>query len=146
MSQIEIKTITKFDASLTEPIARMLGQLSSKPISFTDNNLRNIIECEGSQLIIMYADSKPIGMVTLGHYLAPTGRKVWIEDVVIDSSMRGLGLGRKLINYAVSQTHILAPGTLMLTSRPSRIVANTLYRSSGFEQRETNVYKMEIIK
>lgn len=146
MPQIDIKTITEFDASLTEPIARMLSQLSSKPICFTDDNLRAIIECEGSQLMIMYADSQPIGMITLGHYLAPTGCKAWIEDVVIDSTMRGQGLGRRLIEYAIEQTHRIAPASLMLTSRPSRIAANALYRSSGFEQRETNVYKMEIFK
>ena len=33
--------------------------------------------------------------------------------------------------------------TLMLTSRPSRVVANQLYQSLGFEKRETNVYKMK---
>ena len=31
----------------------------------------------------------------------------------------------------------------MLTSRPSRVVANQLYQSLGFEKRETNVYKMK---
>ena len=144
MPKIDIKTITEFDPSLTEYIGRLLGQLSSRPIRFTDDDLRAIIECSGSQLIVMYADSEPVGMVTLGSYLAPTGRKVWIEDVVIDSSMRGQGLGRKLIDHAINQTRLNAPAALMLTSRPSRIEANTLYRSAGFKQRQTNVYKMEI--
>ena len=92
----------------------------------------------------MFADAKPVGMITLGHYLAPTGRKIWIEDVVVDSSMRGRGLGKKLIDYAIEQARRLAPATLLLTSRPSRIEANALYRTSGFKQRETNVYKFDI--
>ena len=144
MPDIQIKAITEFDPSLTKPIGRLLDQLTSHHIEFTDNDLRTIIEAESSSLMVMYADTKPVGMVTLGHYLAPTGRKVWIEDVVIDSSMRGQGLGRMLIDHAIEQARTMAPATLMLTSRPSRIAANELYRTSGFTQRETNVYKLEI--
>ena len=144
MPDIHIKTITEFDPSLTAHIDRFLGQLSSRPIRFTDDDLRALIEAESSSLMVMYADTEPIGMITLGHYLAPTGRKVWIEDVVIDSSMRGKGLGRVLIDHAIKQTRTMAPATLMLTSRPSRVAANELYRTSGFTQRETNVYKLDI--
>jgi len=34
--------------------------------------------------------------------------------------------------------------TVDLTSRPSREAANALYRKVGFEQRETNVYRIEL--
>jgi hypothetical protein len=33
---------------------------------------------------------------------------------------------------------------LHLTSTPKRVAANSLYRSVGFQQRETNVYNLEI--
>lgn len=32
----------------------------------------------------------------------------------------------------------------MLTSRPSRVAANRLYRHMGFGSKETNVYKIEV--
>ena len=80
-------------------------------------------------------------MCTLATYLAPTGRKAWIEDVVVDSQMRGQKLGRQLIDRVVDEARRLAPCSLMLTSRPARVAANALYKSAGFEQRETNVYK-----
>ena len=83
-------------------------------------------------------------MLTLGEYLAPTGRKMWIEDVVVDVAARGNSFGRAMVEYAVGYARGLGDGALMLTSRPSRIAANALYRSSGFEQKETNVYKMDI--
>lgn len=38
----------------------------------------------------------------------------------------------------------LTPVDLHLTSMPSRVEANELYQSLGFEQRETNVYKMSL--
>ena len=144
MQDITIRHITEFDPSLTEPIARLLGQLTSQPVAFTDDDLRAICQSENCRLMMMYADNEPVGMVTVGHYLAPTGCKAWIEDVVLDFSMRGRGLGRTLVSHAIDYAQTLAPCTLMLTSRPSRIEANALYRSAGFEQRETKVYKMEI--
>ena len=86
-------------------------------------------------------DARIVAMCTLATYLAPTGRKAWIEDVVVDSQMRGQKLGRLLIDRVVDEARRLAPCSLMLTSRPARVAANALYKSAGFEQRETNVYK-----
>jgi ribosomal protein S18 acetylase RimI-like enzyme len=83
-------------------------------------------------------------MLTLGEYLAPTGRKMWIEDVVVDTAARGLSIGRAMVEHAIGYARGLGNGALMLTSRPSRVAANALYRSCDFEQRETNVYKMDI--
>lgn len=83
-------------------------------------------------------------MVTVGIYPAPTGNKAWIEDVVLDTEYRGLGLGKELLTHAIKQASTWGADTVMLTSNPSRIAANKLYRSIGFEQKETNVYKMNL--
>ena len=83
-------------------------------------------------------------MLTLGEYLAPTGRKMWIEDVVVDTAVRGHSFGRAMVEHTIEYAKGLGSGTLMLTSRPSRITANALYRSCEFEQKETNVYRMDI--
>ena len=83
-------------------------------------------------------------MLTLGTYLSPTGRKAWIEDVVVDSAYRGKGYGKMLVEHAIEYARTLSPCTLMLTSNPARIAANELYRASGFEQKITNVYKMSL--
>ena len=82
-------------------------------------------------------------MVTLCIYQCPTGRKAWIEDVVVDQNHRGKGYGKLMLRKAMEECQNRGNVTLMLTSRPSRIVANQLYQSLGFEKRETNVYKMK---
>ena len=143
MCDIRIEHITEFDPSLCKPIEQLLHQLSSRKPNFTQKELHTIIECASTRLMVMYTDQQLVGMLSLAHYDTPTGRKVWIEDVVVDSSMRGKGLGRLLINEAIAYARTLAPCSLLLTSRPSRIAANELYRSAGFEQRQTNVYKMD---
>ena len=103
-----------------------------------------MVECEASHLFLARYNGEVVAMLTLGEYLAPTGRKMWIEDVVVDTAARGLSIGRAMVEYAIEYARGLGGGALMLTSRPSRIAANALYRSCDFEQRETNVYKMDI--
>ena len=51
MQDITIRHITEFDPSLTEPIAKLLGQLTSQPVAFTDDDLRAICQSENCRLI-----------------------------------------------------------------------------------------------
>ena len=138
-----IEQVTHYDEQLIAPIHSLLSQLTRQPIIFGEEELRALIANNASHLFIMREQEEVVGMLTLGIYLSPTGRKAWIEDVVVDNSFRGRGLGRELVEYAkrYCQTQ-LAPCTLMLTSNPTRVVANELYRSSGFEQKITNVYRL----
>jgi GNAT superfamily N-acetyltransferase len=143
MATYTIEHVTQFDSALIAPIADMLAQLTAREYPFGEQELRAIIEDSASQLFIMRDDERIMGMLTLGHYTSPTGRKVWVEDVVVSADYRGKGLGRRLINHAIEYCREnLSPCTLMLTSNPARIAANELYRTSGFEPKQTNVYKM----
>ncbi len=126
-----------------QPIARLLGQLSSTPVRFNEEAYKALTNSQSSRLYLLLCDGAVCGMLTLAHYLAPTGRKLWIEDVVVDSAMRGRSLGRKLVEHAIAEARTMG-GTLMLTSKPARVAANALYRSAGFQPKETNVYKMNL--
>lgn len=122
----------------------LLAQLTTNSVSFGMDELEAIVASPASHLFILEYDGTVAGMLTLGEYLAPTGRKMWIEDVVVDNSVRGRSFGRALVEHAMDFAASIGGGTLMLTSRPSRIAANNLYRSCGFNSKETNVYKAVI--
>lgn len=142
MTNIKIERITSADSSTAEAISLLLKQLSSQEFIFTERELAALINDSSSTLFLLYAEGKIAGMLTLGTYLSPTGRKAWIEDVVVDSAYRGKGYGKMLVEHAIEYARTLSPCTLMLTSNPARIAANELYRASGFEPKITNVYKM----
>lgn len=127
-----------------EAVNSLLAQLSSTPHELSKDALDAIVSSAGSTVFIAETDGRVAGMLTLAHYLAPTGLKMWIEDVVVDESMRGRSIGRLLVENAIAQAHQLGKGTLMLTSRPSREAANALYRSCGFKFKETNNYTMGV--
>lgn len=126
-----------------EAINRLIAQLCTSSHTFTEAELNSLIASPQSHLYALEYDEKIIGMVTLCIYQCPTGRKAWIEDVVVDQNHRGKGYGKLMLRKAMEECQNRGNVTLMLTSRPSRIVANQLYQSLGFEKRETNVYKMK---
>ena len=164
MHTIKFFEIKEYSHSLLARLNALLAQLSSTAAPMTPAALQALIAAPDSHLYALAAmpegaadagcpaaadvgcpsaadGTHIVAMCTLATYLAPTGRKAWIEDVVVDSQMRGQKLGRLLIDRVVDEARRLAPCSLMLTSRPARVAANALYKSAGFEQRETNVYK-----
>jgi ribosomal protein S18 acetylase RimI-like enzyme len=79
--------------------------------------------------------------MTLAVFRIPTGVRAWVEDVVVDGSARGQGVGEALNRAALEVAARRGARTVDLTSRPSREAANRLYQRIGFVQRETNVYR-----
>lgn len=139
----EIIELTAAEASYVEPIKKLLAQLTSSPVVFTEKELQAIVADSSSHLFLLCVDGEAVGMLTLCSYLAPTGRKYWVEDVVVDSAMRGRSYGRRLLEHAMEWVAKNGSGVVMLTSKPARVAANALYRSVGFEQKVTNVYRKE---
>lgn len=144
MDGVEIFELKDACGCYVGPMNRLLAQLSSSGACIDVAQLQALVESEASHLFLAKYKGEVVGMLTLGEYLAPTGRKMWIEDVVVDESARGLSIGRAMVGHAIEYAQELGGGALMLTSRPSRIAANNLYRSCDFKQKETNVYKMDI--
>lgn len=138
---IEVKEATP---QLIQEVNNLLAQLSTRKPQIDVTILQQIIDSPDTHLYIYYKEDKAAGMLTLASYLAPTGRKWWIEDVVVDERYRGCGIGQALVENAALEVHNHGGGSLLLTSRPSREAANRLYQRAGFEKRETNVYKKTV--
>lgn len=135
---------TEFFLPHYEAVVRLLGQLTTRAITYTEEDYRKQLAMPNSPLFLLLDNDTVIGMLTVGIYLSPTGSKAWIEDVVVDNAYRGRGLGKQLVIHAIDYCKIQGVDTLMLTSKPKRIAANALYQSLGFERKETNAYKMDL--
>lgn len=135
---------TVYSPQLYDTVCRLVGQLTRRPVGVDADLLRNLIASENSHLLFLRQNSLVVGMATVGMYLSPTGRKAWIEDLVVDEAFRGKKVGRKLMEEVMAFVRKSAPVTLMLTSKPARVAANALYRSMGLEIKETNVYNQSV--
>lgn len=139
MEIIEIKEYSQVHHCAVQ---RLLDVLVPEPMVLSEAYFREIIASDNSHLLLLQTEGEVIGMVTVSLYKNPTGTKAWIEDVAIDTAHQGKGLGRFMMQHAISFAKSLGADALMLTSSPFRVAANNLYKSLGFEQRETNVYKI----
>ncbi len=130
---------------LVEAFRRLMPQLSSSNPAPTRAELAEMIESPAITLLVARDDGGEIvGSLTLAMFRIPTGRRAWIEDVVVDSAQRGRGIGEALTREALAVAKAAGATTVDLTSRPSREAANRLYQRVGFEKRETNVYRYKL--
>lgn len=115
-------------------------------LSISQERLVALIAAPGAHFFVaVEEDGHIVGCATLCVFDTPTGRKASVEDVVVNSACRGQHIGRKLMEYIIDYARReLGDVELHLTSNPRRVAANYLYRSVGFQQRETNVYNLEI--
>lgn len=140
---MEIREITEYTSRVRESVIQFLELLVEREISISESALKEIIESPNSHLFFAIDDhGNYMGMLTVGVYASPTGRKAWIEDVVVGKEYRGLGVGERLTEHAIEFVKQEEVPLLMLTSNPKRIAANGLYQKLGFERKETNVYRM----
>jgi ribosomal protein S18 acetylase RimI-like enzyme len=126
-------------------LERLVPQLSASSPPPGAAQVQELIDSEASSLLVARdQDGAIVGALTLVLYRIPTAVCAWIEDVVVDESARGRGVGEALTRVAVDRARAAGARSVDLTSRPEREAANRLYARLGFEQRRTNVYRMPL--
>ena len=130
---VTIRPVTEVTESLVEAYRVLIPQLSSSSNPPTKEALQKILESDSAQILIAEDENGGIlGTMTLIIFQIPTGIRAWIEDVVVDSSARGRGIGKKLNLAALELAKQAGAKTVDLTSRPVRKEANQLYKNIGF--------------
>jgi len=140
---IEIFEVTESNEATLKLVNRLLPQLSKSAPPLTSGKLKEIVQSTHVHLFIAQEGVEILGMLSLVVFPIPTGIRAWVEDVVVDESARGKGVGRALSEHALQAANEKGALTVDLTSRPSRVAANQLYQKVGFQLRETNVYRFQ---
>jgi ribosomal protein S18 acetylase RimI-like enzyme len=145
LGSVEVDEATRVTPELVEAFDRLIPQLSRSSLGPTDVELSEIVESPATVVLVARAASGAVvGSLTLVLFRIPTGVRAWIEDVVVDESARGQGVGEALGREALRRAEGAGARTVDLTSRPSREAANRLYQRLGFEPRATNVWRLEL--
>lgn len=146
-----VELLTESTPEIVEAMERLIPQLSRSAKPLDAQACERFISQPGVHFLIYRPDTADargeypiLGMLSLAIFEIPTGVRAWIEDVVVDEAARGQSAGLKLVEAALEQAKKVGARTVDLTSRPSREAANRLYRRAGFEQRETNVYRVPL--
>jgi ribosomal protein S18 acetylase RimI-like enzyme len=134
-----IEQLTKADAELVEVVARLLPQLTEARTPPTLERLQETVSTQ-TMLVARDDDGRIVGTLTLVLYRVSSGLKGRIEDVIVDESARGQGVGEALTREAMRRASEAGVLMLELTSMPYRQAANRLYKRLGFVRKPTNVF------
>ena len=143
---VDVREATEATPELVTALERLVPQLSRSSPPPTAAEVAEIVASPASTLLIATDEDTGdvLGALTLVLFRTPTGRRAWIEDVVVDGAARGRGVGEALNRRALALAAEGGARTVDLTSRPSREAANRLYARLGFEGRDTNVYRVQL--
>jgi len=141
-----VEVATEATPELVDAFARLIPQLSRSSAPPDRDALAGMIASAGTSVLVARDASSGaiVGTLTLVVFRIPTALRAWIEDVVVDESARGQGVGEALTVAACRIAAAAGAKTVELTSRPSREAANRLYQRLGFERRDTNIYRYEV--
>lgn len=131
--QIEIRALragedaTAFRTLNEEWITRYFV-LEAKDIETLGDPQTTILN-KGGHIFMVFADGEPVGCVAL----IPIQHGVYeLSKMAVAPSMRGLGIGRRLLEYTVAQARSLGAKSLFLGSSTKLKNAVHLYESIGF--------------
>lgn len=100
---------------------RILGKMASYP-----NYAAYVAEAAGGRIVGTFA---LLVMDNLAHGGAPSAI---LEDVCVDEPLRGRGVGRAMMTFAMALARRLGCYKLVLSSNKARADAHRFYRSLGF--------------
>ena len=141
---MDIVEVTQVTDELISAFATLIPQLSPNRQPPTGAELQKAVDAQASLLFVARdpdQNNAMVGTLTLVLFRTPTGCKAWIEDVVVDESVRGQGVGEALNRAAIKRAKQEGAESVNLTSNPARRAANLLYQKIGFVRRETNIYR-----
>ena len=134
-----VEQVSTADEALVETIGALLPQLTEARTPPTLEQLNEVVSNQ-TLLVARDDDGQILGTLTFVLYRVSSGVKGRIEDVIVDESARGKGVGEALVREGMRRANEAGVLMLELTSMPYRQAANRLYRRLGFVRKPTNVY------
>lgn len=144
MEPMNLLRITRADQTLVEAFVRLMPQLSAACPVPDRAALERVVASPDTALFAVRLPGGIAGVLTVALYETPSGRKAWIEDVVVDAASRGRGIGGMLVRAAIAWARGRGADRVLLTSNPARSEARALYLRLGFRPYETGVFRMDL--
>lgn len=138
---MHIEPVTSITPELLAAFERLMPQLTKAPIP-TREQLQALIDSPSRLIFARFpGETDPIiGSACLGIFRTPSGLHAHVEDVIVDESARGQGLGEALVNALLQIAREMGFKGVSLTCNPRRVAANQLYKKMGFKEWKTNTY------
>lgn len=144
---MQIEIAKSLSASDIVSINSLLRQLIHDPASYkpVDEGMMGEIASDPKVTIaVARKEGALVGMGILYRFNKPRGKYASLEDMMVDEGHRRKGIGESIARFLIEEARKHGVETIELSARPSRVPANALYQKLGFEQKETNVYRLKL--
>jgi ribosomal protein S18 acetylase RimI-like enzyme len=141
---VRIESPTEVTAELVEALGRLLPQLNPDLPAPNSDHLAVLLVDPGATLLIAREGNEIVGTAMVIVYRTTIRFESRIEDVVVDVSARGRGVGEALVRECIQVARGRGASIVELQSARSREAANRLYERIGFERRDSNPYRMTL--
>ncbi len=97
--------------------------------------------------ILRRAGATAVGylVLTIGYSIEYGGRDGFLDEIYLVPELRGQGLGRGVIAFALEQARLLGINTLHLEVEPGNAAADRLYRAVGFTETGRRLMRRRIV-
>jgi ribosomal protein S18 acetylase RimI-like enzyme len=134
-------------------LSQLLQLLFSQEADFRPNparqirGLTQIIESPAmGQILVARDQGQVIGMVSLLYTIstAEGGPVAWLEDMIVDTTRRGAGIGNELLAAALTHAKQRGLSRITLLTDATNHAAQRFYKQSGFQKSEMIVMRQHV--
>ncbi len=139
---VRIEPVTEATPEVHAALSRLLPQLNPQLPVPTMERLQAIVADPAVTLLLARDGEQIVGTTTVIVYTTPFWIKARLDEVVVDESARGKGVGAALVKASLDIAREKGAEVVELQSGVQREESNRLYPRMGFKLRETNVYRI----
>ena len=141
---IRIQVVREATADLQSALARLLPQLNPTLEVPDMERLRRLIADPAVTLLLAVDGDDIVGTTTVIVYTTPFWIKARLDEVVVDDSARGKGVGEALVKAAldIGRERGAQVAELQSGRGPARQAAHRLYLRLGFKIRDSDVLRI----
>src|SRR5437762_7061210 len=143
---MRIEAVTHLTAEIHEALGRLLPQLNAKLGVPDADRMRRMLDDPDVVLLIARDGERIVGTTTVIVYTTPFWIKARLDEVVVDQSARGKGVGEALVKAAldVGRERGAQLAELQSGRGPARAAAHKRYERIGFKIRDTDVFRTSL--
>ena len=143
---MRIEAVDKVTPELRAALSRLLPQLNPMLQVPDMDRLQRLVADPEVTLLVAIDGEQIVGTTTVVVYTTPFWIKARLDEVVVDESARGRGVGEALVKAALDVGRRKGAQVAELQSGrgPRRAAAHRLYERLGFKIRDSDVFRIEL--
>ena len=143
---MEVEKVTDPTPEVLDALVRLLPQLNPTLELPDMERLRRLVADPAVTLLLARDEGRAVGTTTVVVYTTPYWIKARLDEVVVDSSARGRGVGEALVRAALEVGREKGAQVAELQSGrgPNREAAHRLYFRLGFQVRDSDVMRIRL--